>query len=292
MRTDITTRRFKMYSWSDRESDISTIYLRYDSWPEFVQDATTCPKGPAGYRYSHSNSRSNSRFSGEITWNQAVDLARNGWKDGSDRIKALLAPLYDKLAREAYQPEMVMDIEGDTIDIGTLLTGFPEPFLRWQDSQQLVERGNSNRHVRIGYNISASGGFSTEDLFTKGAYICALVDMLETHGRRVSLDLYDGTRSGERRLYVRIELKKADAPLNLRNIAFAVCHPATLRRLLFSKEESLPYPWYNLTYCMPDDPPDLEADIKINATTLIQAGFDMTAWVKGHLVAQGVEFKD
>jgi hypothetical protein len=269
----------------------STIYLRYNSWQEFVNDVEACPLGPNA-RYQLSRSTQVDSWTGDLSWEDAVSLAKSGWTEGAERIRNLLTPLYNQLAQESFLPQIVNDIEGDSIDIGAFLSGEPEAFLRWEDSEILNPNAKNNRHVRIGYNISASGGFSAHDLFVRGAYVCALVDMLESHGRRVDVDLYDGTKKLERKLFVKIQLKRAEDPLDLEKLAFALCNPATLRRLLFSKEESLPHPWYILTYAFPADPPDLDADIILNAGVFQGASMDMTQWVKDLLASQGVEFLD
>jgi hypothetical protein len=284
MQTEIKDRNIGMHTYRD-------IYLRYDSWPEFVGQAEFAT--PTSYDYNTAHIVGYATFFGDTkTYEEAIKLAKHGWKEGADRIRNILAGEYNQLSMESLRPEVVMDIEGGSIDVGTFMTGDPECFVAWHDSSQLTKTPNGTNHVRIAYNISASGGYGAEDMITKGAHICALVDMLESHGRRVTLDLYDGTDSYRGKLFVKIELKAADAPLDLEKIAFSICHPSTLRRLLFGIEEALPAPFYHYTYCMPDDPPDMEADIKINATTLNPENQDMGVWIKQQLINQGVVFQD
>jgi hypothetical protein len=93
----------------------------------------------------------------------------------------------------------------------------------------------------------ASGKIAAACFWRRGAAIVALCDVLENSGVRCEVVLgfensplkrneNDISKHG-------ITIKRAEDALDLDLMAFALCHPATLRRLSFAVREGLPRDW-------------------------------------------------
>jgi len=276
-------------------------YLHFDSWTNLVQTAERSPLNP---EYKMQQSR---RYG---DYNEAIRLGAFGWTEGAKRIRAIATPFYEQLSRETFRPMPYFAEEGGAIDMGRYLAGESEAFLQWRESDEL-SYGKTKRHVKIAYNISASGGLASQ-VFDRGGHLCALIDLLESQGRRVTLDLFDGAvrngritnsvgKSGQSlrlaqggtQIYVRAQLKAADQPVNLEHLAFALAHPDCLRGLVFAIEEALPEPFFKATYEQPIDPPDLEEDADIILTSQYLRDIpNMAQWVRKVLTDQGIEFTE
>ena len=111
----------------------------------------------------------------------------------------------------------------------------------WEDTETTNDQLTANGGiVRLGINISQSGGISATTRFETGALILSLIDLLERSNRRVELTLYNAV-NGSGGAYIRqqVMVKQADSPVNLSILAFAFANAATQRRLCFAVRETL-----------------------------------------------------
>ena len=74
-------------------------------------------------------------------------------------------------------------------------------------------------------------------MIKKGAAITALVDALESHGKRVIVDTMSCTTRGGKSAETWVRVKDSDAPVQLANLVYMLAHPSTLRRLMFNAWE-------------------------------------------------------
>ena len=103
-----------------------------------------------------------------------------------------------------------------------------------QRERETTDNG-TGRVIRVVFNISATSNVRTSEIMKKGATVVGLIDLLERSGKRVELDLVCGATGGRgREVRTQVRIKDAGAPLDIERIAFAIAHPASLRRLAFS----------------------------------------------------------
>lgn len=276
----------------------------YDSLASFVDKAINGKSTVAEYNRASRRNGYDDWAGG--SWRECSRLAQTGWSEGARTIEKMAAPLLTSITSHMRREEVVFDIEGDSVDIGTFMTGNPEPFIRWEETEQ--ESNRRGKFVHIVCNIAASSLFTTEQLFAKGAAVSVVVDALEITGHRVSVDvvqmvrpssgLWGGGGGNSRERYMTtVNVKKAEDPLNLESIAFACAHSGMLRRLVFSVEEQQPREVVSTfgfseegTYGTPEDPENkIDCDIYIGASNsdVIR---DPMKWARRQLLAQGVEF--
>lgn len=282
------------------------IKENFTSFPEFVDKAI---RGKSTLReMSRSSRRSGYDEWAGGSWEDCAKLARTGWRKGAEKIEKMAAPLLTSITSHMRRQEIVFDVQGDSIDIGTFMTGFPEPFIRWDETE--LEAKTYGKFVHVVCNVAASSYFTTEQLFSKGAAVCTVVDALEMTGHRVSVDVvsmvspssnygydYGNRRGSDDKYMLTVRVKEPEDSLNLESIAFACAHSGMLRRLIFSMEEQQPQAIidrYGFSesggYGVPEDPQKkLDCDIYIGASNSDIIN-DPLAWAQRQLVAQGVEF--
>ena len=208
--------------------------VTFESFGEFVAAADTQHTD----KISHTGTEES--FHGTATFGEAVELATKGWPEGADRIAKLRATLESVVQKTvtAKSSRLEWAESGDFLDVGRVLSGEPEAFGSYVESD--ATHGTA-RVIKIVGNVSARGGVKSESIFSAGAAVAAAVDVLELLGHRVELWLGSGSlhRSTDEKLTVLVKVKEASQPLDLDRVAFVLAHNASLRRLFFSVEEDL-----------------------------------------------------
>jgi hypothetical protein len=177
-------------------------------------------------------------WSGTRDWSESVALVEKGWEEGREYIDRIVSEV-ELSTLPVPLPQMVWDVTGDFVDIGKAVMGEPECMMRWESEEQ------RKPIAKIGFEIFASSGVSTEAMKWKGALAVALVDKLESAGIRVELDLILNVTGGEDTYVITVKAKRAEESLQLDTLAFHLAHPSSFRRVMFSYMETCEY-WRGL----------------------------------------------
>lgn len=170
------------------------------------------------------------------TWNEALDLARNGWEDGRRMMESWIARLDERLESQMPTPEIRYDVTGDVLDIGRYVNGEPEDFMYMADSEDWSQAPQP-RFVRIVYNMGMLGHVNRISPFIRGAAMLAVVTMLERRNVRCAIDLVAiDSQNSE----IRIHAKEFNEPLQLDKFAFLMAHRSAHRRFNFAIREHFP----------------------------------------------------
>ena len=205
--------------------------LYFDSWLECVDYSANRP-----YKLQYTESSRmigghyGAGFTGVNTFAEALELAHKGWSEGTAHIKKLSANLVERVTREVSQDAIQFDVTGMDYDVGTYLMGAPE---HWYSMEKQAGEG---KVVRIIHNINASAGVDKAVITAKGAAIVALVECLELARVRVEVVVVSTTGEWSEesyRLSTFVTVKQASQPLDIDMMAFAIAHPASLRRIMF-----------------------------------------------------------
>jgi len=167
-------------------------------------------------------------FSGNLTWSEAMKLARDGWHEGAQKLHAATEKI--KSIEQPLKDEYQWDVTGDLFDVGTMLTGQPEHWLQPQP--------NETRQVyQVLVNIGASSAVDVAQLENKGAATLALIDKLQENPNNiVELKIVSAVKDC---IGVNIEfcIDLGCTPLDIPTVAFVVAHPAFFRKLIFCARE-------------------------------------------------------
>lgn len=199
-------------------------------------ESATAPRRPGG---AYEEDRRSNPWRGTATFEEAARLAAHGWPEGLERIAKARALIKLPIAPEAYQITPAFADEGDEVAVDRFLEGEADHWLSFP-VRQTTARG---RIARIRANIGASSSFSADQLMTRGAFIAALVDAMETAGIRcevvacMQVESSDG-HAGHR---ITVTLKRAEDPAEMDRLAFWLVNPSAMRRFFIRLIEMSPH---------------------------------------------------
>ena len=189
-----------------------------------------------------SHGRRGDRFpwAGTETFQQALDLAKKGWPEGLEDIKAMSERIWKVVGQEILKTTFTYDVAGAQPDVDRFLLGEPENMIQFRQEESV----GHGRIVKVHVNGVASAGVGVGTMFLRGAAVVALVDALEHLGFSCEVATADAIarewRGDEQVLQYNVMLKRAGGALDLDRLAFALAQPAWLRRLILSAMEQEP----------------------------------------------------
>lgn len=277
------------------------VKLTYESWNAFVDRAAHGEFAPGvmALNYSDRNTYSSSHGGGGYgglyhsssnptstrSFEEAVDFATNGWPAGLKAVNELKVRL-----DEAIPPSITWKKETQfrqvgpgRIHMGRYLQDHQKPWMARVSTERL-EIARSGRIVVLNYNVAASAMSTSEGIMKRGAAVCSLIDQLEQTGRRVEVILHYYTIDNPGTLDVKVYAKRAQDPLDMERIVFALANDAVQRRFGFAIKEQYGIPLSNpRTMNEPDS-------LEIPAPSFFEGyqDTDVIAWLKQVLANQGI----
>lgn len=163
---------------------------------------------------------------------EAYDLLKQGWEEGTKRLKDKLET---KVKSVLTKQKTIYDVSGFQCSVPRYLQGMPTNMI----NKKIVSQ--KNKVITINKNISYSCIVRADEITNECAKVLELVNNLESNGCRVNLNIIIGTKvSSEYHTdadYVKICVKQASQRLNLKQVAFPIMHPSMLRRIFFALME-------------------------------------------------------
>jgi hypothetical protein len=164
-------------------------------------------------------------WSGTKTWAEAIDLCRNGWRDGIEKI----AKLREKItAANPIAPRLVRwDVAGAFPSVPRALAGNPLN-MRRIDSAQSRRRPILNLIT----DIAASSSVSADHITRRAACTAAIVDAAEAAGFQCAVITYHRADShcGKLGAAIVTTVKEPGQPVDLARLAYGLGHAGMLRR--------------------------------------------------------------
>lgn len=272
-------------------------YQRFASISEYM-DLVTAPM--PGDTLGRSSQEGRERWSGNVTFDEAVRLAETGWMEGVEQVERFTNRLNSTLSGLISLPELKYGVEGEFPDISLAMTGNPEFMVSIVDSSIKVD-ANPAKIIKIVVDTRVSAAVSITAMILRGAAVAALTTMLERHRFRVEVEIAccasPSSGSSSRQFETIITLKKPEESLHLPNLVFHLAHPASFRKLMFSSWEHLPEPdrkqlgaYGDHGYGYGGVPTD-EGDICLGGRHTAVGDSDKATikWITDALEAQGIE---
>lgn len=271
----------------------------YNTWHAFVTAADSTTKHPDNAHHNSAHSGGGlhtSQWSGTDTFEQAIELAQHGWPEGARRIKDNVHIIERFIAPRQPKKDLTYDVRGPgMMDFDKYTQGQPDPWIVFEDRD--AQDGTSTAIVPIVFNISASCGVDVETMYRRGAAVCALIDILEHSKIRCEVKLVARINNGGWRIRGQqssgmhtfiCQLKKAEEGMDVDRMAYALCHAATFRRLIFSlMEEHIPQ--LGSGYGYPDVYKEEGAMNIDDSSLVIRREQDMVPWLVKQLARYGIE---
>lgn len=180
-----------------------------------------------------------------VGYDGAVRMAHDGWSDGARDLSGLVRAADIKNDRHTVER---WDIAGHAPDVARYLAGDPA-HMRRRSRAPSVTRAPV---VSLIYNVVAAEIVSAKSLALMGSAMVAIIDQLETRGRRVELSIaFKSQLRGGKTVLVGWQVKRAEDQMDIAAVAFSVAHPAAMRRLCLAMVERSPREWTDESYGMP-----------------------------------------
>lgn len=172
-------------------------------------------------------------FTGTANFSEAMDLLSHGWES---KAKVLTSKLPVKKNGNGYSTKNFYSVQGFQCSVPRYLQGMPDSMIA---NKRVVTK---NKVIDITKNVSFSGGVSTETIENECLKVLALVQKLESEGQKVNLyvtfptSTSYGSSTSTINIF-RVKIKSASQRLNVKQMAFPLCHPSMLRRIMFRAVE-------------------------------------------------------
>jgi hypothetical protein len=168
-------------------------------------------------------------------WEHASRLVREGWQEGREALaqaKALV-PVVQARGRVLAQG---MDVAGAYPVVPLAVAGDPCCMVTVGEQERATRP-----YVRFSISACVSGGIGADVIQARGAAILAWIDALEDAGARceVVMQFKLGTEKRDR-ADCTVMVKRAEEPLNLDVLAYALCNASFFRRHGFGWFERVP----------------------------------------------------
>lgn len=224
-----------------------TIVIQFPSWFDYIDDVTT-RKSLCSAQELASRDDNAVAWAGTKNMDTAVDLAEKGWEQGAAAMQREGAATFDAIASLVLKPQAIYTEEPSIeVDAMRALSGESD---YWVAIHRDLKRGASSNIIRMVVNITASAGVPTEVIMAKGTMVAALAMLMEYAGVSVEIVAFLGASERDeyrhpdkgrgKALEVYTTIKNAGEALNPMSIAFALAHPAALRRFGFACMEEIP----------------------------------------------------
>jgi hypothetical protein len=203
---------------------------QFSGWLDYLHQAEH------GHNYApkRTSRGSEASWTGTQSFEEAMQLARNGWPEGVQRMRRVADAISQVISSKIIRPEARFDETGDEVAVDRYLEGDPEHFVSYPLQES---RASGGRVFTVGFGIFVSAGVDKEYFTNRGAAVLALLDALESAGYRCELDIGMAVREA---YTMRCPIKAAEHALDLDRLAFTLMHPSIFRRIQFSIGETDP----------------------------------------------------
>ena len=214
-----------MYKYYDKNSK-KVLYQYFDSIFEFLDFIDNAPVATsfAGLDLESEN-KDNGNWAGTATLNQAEEYAKYGYYENFDKFLDLKLKLEKYIKLTSKKNKQYNYYVGYAPDVKAYLEGSP--------LSMLDRKKESKKQIDIYFNISYSAATSKEQIFNRGVITLSLVEVLETLGFSVNLNLFEISYKEDQVTYFVWNLKNVAERANIKKLYFPMCHQAFLRRLAF-----------------------------------------------------------
>lgn len=268
----------------------STYTTHFASWSDFVDQAEN---GQSDMRECDRSSRDSPRRDnwtpGTPTFKSAVTLARTGWELELPRVQSFtndilgdIRPSLDTAFHSLYS------VSGAECDISRYLSGEPENMIELVP----VQISHAGRVISIHVQLNINWMVDPVELLQRGAAIVALVDILTQlqHSVEIVGEIYHSAFDDSATQSVTVLIKEATSPLDISNLIFAIAHPATHRRLMFSLMEQGDSTYRRL-FAVPGGYGSNSVDISSDSSIVLTKADHITngkQWIMQHLAQFGL----
>lgn len=210
--------------------------FEFNSLAEFYKYITNTPYNSVykcSFKSSIDNSKNNKKFTGTNNFDEAANLLKHGWKEGSAKLVKKIEAKMKKM-EFITKAQQVKSVVGYQAIIPNYLAGNPLNMI----NKKMVPV--KQKIITINKNIGYASKYTKDKIEEESIKVFQIVKKLESQGMRVNLNIVQGFEVEDMKIIVKIRIKNSTEKLNLSKLAFPMIHPSMLRRLLFRFLEVVP----------------------------------------------------
>lgn len=155
---------------------------------------------------------------------EAEDLLLHGWEHGVREIKNKVEA---KETGMSLKQKSVYDVVGFQASVPRYLQGIPNNMVNKTNIKQ------KNKVITINKCATYNWGTHPKVIIEESVKVLQLINRLEKQGYRVNLNVIFAT-SRRNITVTKIRIKSSSQRLNIKQVAFPLCHPSMLRRIIFA----------------------------------------------------------
>tara|TARA_Y100001951_G_C11296461_1_gene275990 strand:+ start:1049 stop:1873 length:825 start_codon:yes stop_codon:yes gene_type:complete len=211
---------------------VATYEAEYGSFVDYVDYCKNAER-TGEWRDQNSSTKNSTDESWDLGagYEGAFDLAYTGWREGCERFAGKIMDAYVSGKVESLQPmdNYEASVAGFHVLMGAVMTGSPCNMLSVEEGGGHVPSPAVTINIGYGFVWTAVA----DHIANWGAAICLLIQELENKNRPVRLNLVALQKGDKDDSKTTVQLKRAGEPLDIDKVAFALAHPAALRRIWF-----------------------------------------------------------
>lgn len=211
--------------------------VEYNSIQEFVDYCMNTPNNNTFrdkfYCMSEKTGYEREIFSGTKSLDEALDLMRNGWSEGSEKLSHIFKEKV-KATEIGKVRKNIIGVQGYQPIVPLYLANQPENMV------SSVMKPMKQKIVTLDKDISYSSYVTNEEIMENSARALKIIHSFESSGYRCNLNVVLGTSSDNNTYYVKVKVKSANERFNISKMTFPLAHTSMLRRLYFKWLEVYP----------------------------------------------------
>lgn len=213
----------------------------FDSWDEFLTRLHDEPNGVFKSRSSiKPNDTNGKNWAGSKDYATAEKLAREGWLGPVAQIEKVCGHVEERIDTSILQTtfDSRFDVAGGEVDVARYLDGEPECMIE----STPIRISRHGRAVRVVIPGAYSSATSEKAILGRGAAVVALSDTLAKAQHPLEIWVcYAGAQEmrGKPIFQALVRVQRADEPIDIGRLGFALAHPSSLRRIGFRAVETL-----------------------------------------------------
>lgn len=171
-------------------------------------------------------------FTETENYQTANDLMRHGWKEGAERVKAVMIKRTGAMAE---RPRLYNSVVGFVPNVPNYVMGHPLNMINRKSVKVPA------RVLDLVYFPNASGNVESSDIEETAAKVFNIITGLEKSGVRVNLFVAFISRgtNDKQQINLAVKIKSANQPFNLLKMVYPCVHPSFLRRHCFRLVERI-----------------------------------------------------
>ncbi len=214
-----------------------TEVIEYDSLQEFYKYICDTPFNEAFRWVEHSSVTASKNWTKTDSFEEAVQLFKNGWSDMATKLVQKLKVIESK-TEPMMKPRSKLDVCGYQAVVPLYLQGVPNNMV----NKKMVPV--KQKIITLNKSIDYHGGVKADQIIEESIKAMQIIKKLEAQGYRCNLNIALGTSAGygkdEKQFIIKVRIKSANEKLNISKLAFPLVHPSMLRRLFFRFIEVYP----------------------------------------------------